>query len=326
MSERGNDGVPSEDEFGEEDTQPISLLGRPRVDRDPDDAEAIDPESGEDVGSQTETWSRGPAPVLIEEVDPEPPASDRLPPEEASASPVGIQSEPPAVRAAPPAPPPAASPAPPLAAPSTPPPAAMSPSASDVSSTTPVLPEVDSLSEAATVVGAAAADGPSRGAIAPSSSLHPMLLERVEPSLGRGERIRLDASHWRIRLGRADNNDVRLYTASASREHAVIAGNEAGEWVVTPAPGKSVKIDGELCAYPVVLEVGMNLVMGTDHLRCVTEGLDGPEMTAQTAAEGLLEESGAGGFGLAGIGQRGWLIAMAAAIGLGTIIFAWFRA
>jgi len=120
--------------------------------------------------------------------------------------------------------------------------------------------------------------------LAPSSSLRPLLLERIEPSLGRGERIRLDASHWKRSLGRAEESDVRLYTASASREHAVISGNAAGEWVLTLATGKSVLIDGERTTESVVLEAGMNIILGQDHLRCVTEGLGRREMAAETAA------------------------------------------
>ena len=128
---------------------------------------------------------------------------------------------------------------------------------------------------------------------APSSSLHPMLLERIEPSLGRGERLRLDAAHWRVSLGRAEESDIRLYTASASREHATIAGNERGEWVLTLASGKSVLIDGEITTEPIVLEVGMNIILGQDHLRCVTEGLARREMAAQTAADMFNDQSAA---------------------------------
>jgi hypothetical protein len=111
-------------------------------------------------------------------------------------------------------------------------------------------------------------------AIAPSASLRPMLLERIEPSLGRGERLRLDAAQWQVSLGRAQESDIHLYTASASRVHASIAGNESGEWVLTPETGKTVLIDGEGVAQPVVLEAGMNIVLGQDHLRCVDEGLE----------------------------------------------------
>jgi len=163
-----------------------------------------------------------------------------------------------------------------------------------------------------------------RAVIAPSSSLQPMLLERIEPSLGRGERIRLDAAHWRLNLGRADHNDVRLYTESASREHAVIAGNESGDWVLTPAEGKSVVIDGDASSGPVVLEVGMNLVMGSDHLRCVTEGLDRAQMAAQTSADLFQDESPGWVARLGGTGLRWLLIGAVALVGLGLIAHAWY--
>ncbi|MCR9097991.1 MAG: FHA domain-containing protein [bacterium] len=165
-----------------------------------------------------------------------------------------------------------------------------------------------------------AAGGDPNAAIAPSAALHPMLLERIEPSLGRGERLRLDAAHWHVRIGRAEHNDLRLYTASASREHAVIAGNEAGEWILTPVGGKSVSIDGTPTEEPVELEVGMNLVLGGDHLRCVTEGLEREEMAAPTAADGLSAE-GAPRRG----GRASWIaIGLVAALGIGLIAYAWF--
>ena len=159
-----------------------------------------------------------------------------------------------------------------------------------------------------------------KGAIAPSAALHPMLLERIEPSLGRGERLRLDAAHWHVTIGRAEHNDLRLYTASASREHAVIAGNEAGEWVLTPAEGRSVSIDGDPTEEPVELEVGMNLVFGGDQLRCVTEGLEREEMAAPTSAEGLTEAPVA-----RRSGRTSWIVIGAiAALGLALIAYAWF--
>jgi hypothetical protein len=128
--------------------------------------------------------------------------------------------------------------------------------------------------------------------LAPSSSLRPMLLERIEPSLGRGERLRLDAAQWKVSLGRAEESDIRLYTASASREHASIAGNEQGEWVLYPIPEKSVRIDGEDVTEPIVLEGGMNILLGQDQLRCVTEGLDRSATVAATVAEGIGDTHG----------------------------------
>ena len=164
-------------------------------------------------------------------------------------------------------------------------------------------------------------DAAAKSPLAPSSSLHPLLLERIEPSLGRGERLRLDAAHWRVSLGRAEHNDIRLYTESASRDHAVISGNEAGEWVLTPVEGKSVEIDGEAIAEPVVLEMGMNLLMGADHLRCVSEGLDRSKMAAQTSADLFQDEDKNWA---ARLGVTTWLIGGAALLGLLLIAFAWF--
>ncbi len=121
--------------------------------------------------------------------------------------------------------------------------------------------------------------------IAPSASLPPLLLERIEPSKGRGERIRLDVLNWHVRLGRAEESEIRLYTASASREHALIAGNEEGQWIMTPSEGRNVFVDGEAVSEPTELEVGMNLVLGKDHLRCVIEGLGRRDENARTATE-----------------------------------------
>lgn len=171
--------------------------------------------------------------------------------------------------------------------------------------------------EATVVSGADAGVCTTRGSIAPSASLRPMLLERIEPSLGRGERLRLDAAHWRVCLGRAEHNDVRLYTASASREHAQIEGNDAGEWVLTPGADKLVIVDGERVKQPIALEVGMNIVLGGDHLRCVTEGLSRPEMAAPTAADAFDAGSDEG------VPWTWWAIGGVALLGIGLILYAW---
>ena len=149
-----------------------------------------------------------------------------------------------------------------------------------------------------------------------------MLLERIEPSLGRGERLRLDTAHGPMRVGRAEENDIRLYTDSASREHALIAGNELGEWVLIPAEGKGVEIDGEAVTDPVTLEAGLNLVMGRDHLRCVTEPLDRSQRAAPATA--LRDESLSGVARVGGFAWSWWLIGCVALVSLGLIAFAWF--
>lgn len=185
------------------------------------------------------------------------------------------------------------------------------------------LPDVDGTE---TIVTAAQQNLTSGARFAPSSSLRPLLLERIEPSLGRGERIRLDASHRKRSLGRAEESDVRLYTASASREHAVISGNAAGEWVLTLATGKSVLIDGEMTTESVVLEAGMNIILGQDHLRCVTERPGRREMAAETAADAFKDPVDSKSRMLrfwAGRSSAGrWTIAVLAAVAAGSILFA----
>ena len=105
----------------------------------------------------------------------------------------------------------------------------------------------------------------------------------------------------------------------------MIAGNELGEWVLTPVEGKSVSIDGDKTSEPVVLEVGMNIVMGGDHLRCVTEGLDRAQMSAQTSADAF-EEAAGWSARLARVGSSWWLIGGIAVLGIALIAFAWLTA
>ena len=193
------------------------------------------------------------------------------------------------------------------------------------------IPDSDSDAEAdrtETIATFAQQDLTSGVRLAPSSSLRPLLLERIEPSLGRGERIRLDASHWKRSLGRAEESDVRLYTASASREHAVISGNAAGEWVLMLATGKSVLIDGEMTTESVVLEAGMNIVLGQDHLRCVREGLDRREMAAETTADAFRDPVDSKSRMLRHWAGRSnserWTIGVMAAVAAGSILFALF--
>ena len=88
--------------------------------------------------------------------------------------------------------------------------------------------------------------------------------------------------------------------------------------MLTPATGRSVLIDGESLAEPVVLEVGMNIILGQDHLRCVTEGLDRGSAAAATVADGFKDPIGGG------IGSRGVAGLAAAAVTLIGIAWALF--
>ena len=160
---------------------------------------------------------------------------------------------------------------------------------------------------------------------APTVALRPLWLERIEPSLGRGERIRLDGDTRRVRIGRAEHNEIRLYTASASRDHAVIAGNARGEWVLMPVEGKSFSVDRDPCEEPVELEAGMNLVFGGDQLRCVSEArvASSPGASAEAGGRSGRKSRRAPTRGPRS-GRTGWiLIAAIATLGLGLIAYAW---
>ena len=161
------------------------------------------------------------------------------------------------------------------------------------------------------------------------SGLSPLLLERIEPSLGRGEQIRLDASLRKLSLGRAEQSGIRLYTASASRAHAVISGDEAGAWVLTVEAGKSVLIDGETTTEPVVLEAGMNIILGQDHLRCVIAEPGMREVASQTAADVFEEPVESNPHVIRQRGGRSgvvrWPIVVIFVMGVGSIVFALLR-
>jgi hypothetical protein len=100
----------------------------------------------------------------------------------------------------------------------------------------------------------------------------PILLERIEPSFGRGERIPLARGASILRIGRAKSSDIQLFTATASREHAILRRDASGQWQIAPVGETRLLIDGEPTATPTPLEVGMNFVMGGDQLRCVATG------------------------------------------------------
>ena len=134
----------------------------------------------------------------------------------------------------------------------------------------------------------------------------------------------LDSSRARFSVGRAEHNDIRLYTASASREHAVIECNDTGEWILTPAGGKTVGVDGEEERVPVVLEPGLNLVMGGDHLRCLDEehagGVRAPETNIEAFDDGAPPSARSGGANK--MTPFWWIVSCLALAGVGLILFA----
>jgi len=114
----------------------------------------------------------------------------------------------------------------------------------------------------------------------------PMQLLRVSPRSRAGERIDLDPLRTSYAVGRAESNEVRLYTASASRKHARIYLGASGYWVIEPVGERSVAIDDDPSREPVPLEENMNLVMGQDHLRFVKPSRGSVDRNEVAAASG----------------------------------------
>lgn len=108
----------------------------------------------------------------------------------------------------------------------------------------------------------------------PTGCSEALVLERIEPSVGRGERIRLGSAVEALSVGRSESSEIRLLTPTASRQHATLDRDSSGAWWITPAPGRVVYVDGEETSEPCLLEVGLNLRFGADHLRCSIESED----------------------------------------------------
>ena len=106
-------------------------------------------------------------------------------------------------------------------------------------------------------------------AVAPDLDL---VLLRIAPAARRGEVVPLDPKSAPLALGRAEANAIRLFTATASRSHAMLRVCAAEGWLIEPVPGRTLSIDGDPSQEAVPLEPGMNIRMGDDHLRCERAG------------------------------------------------------
>jgi len=105
-------------------------------------------------------------------------------------------------------------------------------------------------------------------------------LERLAPESKRGEHIELDPTRDLVRVGRAEDADLRLYSATASRAHAELRRDDDGRWWIVPLEGCIVLADGETVDERCELCEGLCLVLGRDRLRCQT-----PTSEASTVAE-----------------------------------------
>jgi hypothetical protein len=87
-------------------------------------------------------------------------------------------------------------------------------------------------------------------------------LQRLQPRR-RAEVITLDRASCMI--GRHRSCDIRLYTQTASREHARLTSRD-GRWYVQPVDGRIMLVDGKLEKNEVLLRNRMRLQFGGDEL------------------------------------------------------------
>ncbi|MEW6268624.1 MAG: FHA domain-containing protein, partial [Thermodesulfobacteriota bacterium] len=114
-----------------------------------------------------------------------------------------------------------------------------------------------------------AAAGEERTVILPRKVASTLQLKRVAPS-GQAETLTLERPN--LMLGRGHGCDVKLFTPTASREHARMWFQD-GQWRIAALERKSLYIDGVRQAEGEVrLRNGMRLRLGDDELVVVEAG------------------------------------------------------
>jgi hypothetical protein len=93
-------------------------------------------------------------------------------------------------------------------------------------------------------------------------------LQRMQPP-GRSDIVTLDRTHYL--MGRLPSCDLRLYSQTASREHAQLTARD-GRWYLTPVSGKVVLVNGSQVKEEVPLTHKMRLQLGGDALLFLDEG------------------------------------------------------
>ena len=129
-------------------------------------------------------------------------------------------------------------------------------------------------------------------------------MQRLQPP-GRSEIVTLDRTHYLV--GRLSSCDLRLYSQTASREHAQLTTRD-GRWFLTPVAGKVVLVNGTQVKEEVQLTHKMRLQLGGDELLFLDES-GAPAVTGPAAATATLA------------GQRWLVYAVGALVLLGLLWF-----
>ena len=130
-------------------------------------------------------------------------------------------------------------------------------------------------------------------------------LQRLQPP-GRSDIVTLDRTHYL--LGRLPACDLRLYSQTASREHAQLTARD-GRWYLTPVSGKVVLVNGSQVKEEVPLTHKMRLQLGGDELLFLDE-----------SGATFVEEASPGRNALAG---TRWLLAVIGALALAAVLWLW---
>jgi hypothetical protein len=131
-------------------------------------------------------------------------------------------------------------------------------------------------------------------------------LQRMKPA-GRSDIVTLDRTHYL--LGRLPSCDLRLYSQTASREHAQLSARE-GRWYLTPVTGKVVLVNGTQVKEEVPLTHKMRLQLGGDELLFLDE----------SGAAGVVDAAPSAGTGFAG---NRWLVIAVGLVVLAAALWLW---
>ena len=281
---------------------------------------------GDDKGFDEHTRIGGAPPKLPGQQPPAaPPAPTPAPPSPAPSAPdehTRIGGAPPKLPGAPPAAPPSPPPAAPAAPPldestrlaAMPPPIPKAPAA-------PAAPATPSTPIAPTTKPAAPAPPPAGGggdftehtillSDLQKEFVPPARLQRMAPP-GRSDIINLDRTHYL--MGRLPSCDLRLYSQTASREHAELNVRD-GRWYLTPVAGKAVLVNGTQVKEEVPLVHKMRLQLGGDELLFLDES---GATAVQEAPRGGVATS------TAAAASNRWLALVIALVALALVLWLW---
>jgi hypothetical protein len=135
----------------------------------------------------------------------------------------------------------------------------------------------------------------------------PARMQRMAPP-GRSDVVNLDRTHFL--MGRLPSCDFRLYSQTASREHAQLTARD-GRWYLTPVAGKVVLVNGSPAKEEVPLTHKMRLQLGGDELIFLDES-------------GATEVRGEAPAGTAArLGDVRWIALLVALVALALVMWLW---